>query len=405
MDAAHSLDQLAAIPDLQAAATAGAKAIGDVPRLEAARDLLTSQLAAARDRPTRHTVQPGDNLTRIADRYGLVWQTLQEWNGLPSTTIRPGQVLNLFAPSTTPIPVPTPVPTPATTTFGLDLGDLAGTPDEPIPEARKLADHRAMLGGGLQHVRVFLQTRALGPDLWASDQRLAALRPGDSCHVTTNLPIRQHQAAFRKMLDATPDHLRGRVLWGVRHEMEADLTTDTAVRGWLDDNQAMADTLDAADGYSPDGLVKTLLFFSQYADPQLKGSWPRFHGGQDFGMIGMDCYHLQARLNDVQNGKPAGTYTPPEILFGILVEIAKQTGRPVCAPEWGGTRANTDPTGEGRAKAIRDGGAFMRAHGIRHAAWWCAYGRSLNGVRLNHHLDVDGPNSPEVAAYKALIAA
>jgi hypothetical protein len=187
--------------------------------------------------------------------------------------------------------------------------------------------------------------------------------------------------------------------------MEAQLTTDAAVQGWLDDNQAMADVLDAADGYSPDDLIKTLLFFSQFGDPKLKGSWPKFHGGQQFGMMGMDCYHLQARLNNVVNGKPAGAYTPPEVLFGILVEIAAQTGLPVCAPEWGGTRANTDPTGEGRAKAITDGAAFAREHGIRHASWWCAYGRELGGVRLNHHLEVGGPASPEVAAYKALMAA
>jgi LysM repeat protein len=52
-----------------------------------------------------HTVWWGENLYRIALRYGTTWQTLMSINNLTSTWIYPGQVLCV---STTPTPTPTP---------------------------------------------------------------------------------------------------------------------------------------------------------------------------------------------------------------------------------------------------------------------------------------------------------
>ena len=49
-------------------------------------------------RPTTHRVRRGDNLTRIARRYGVTLRQLREWNGLRSETIRPGQRLRVVAP-------------------------------------------------------------------------------------------------------------------------------------------------------------------------------------------------------------------------------------------------------------------------------------------------------------------
>jgi len=43
-----------------------------------------------------HTVQPGENLFRIALRYGLSWMVVAEYNGLePPYTIYPGQVIRI----------------------------------------------------------------------------------------------------------------------------------------------------------------------------------------------------------------------------------------------------------------------------------------------------------------------
>lgn len=67
---------------------------GYVERIEAAgSDESTEAKAAA----ARHTVRPGDNLWRIANRYGTSVERLKAANGIRSTRIRPGQVLEIPA--------------------------------------------------------------------------------------------------------------------------------------------------------------------------------------------------------------------------------------------------------------------------------------------------------------------
>jgi LysM repeat protein len=44
---------------------------------------------------TKYQVQPGDNLHRIAQLYGVVPEDIRKWNGLRSTTIMAGQVLEI----------------------------------------------------------------------------------------------------------------------------------------------------------------------------------------------------------------------------------------------------------------------------------------------------------------------
>lgn len=308
-------------------------------------------------------------------------------------------------PAPTPDPTPPPAPTPTGPFFGVDISDLGFDAD--LTEKSKVEGHRSLLKAtSLGVVRTFAGSTPLGPGIW-NLERLQALTAADAVHITTNLAVRNNRAGMKAALDSTPDKFRsfpGQVQWGVRHEMEADLLTQTAIDSWLVDNQVLAEELDAAEGYTSDDLIKTLLFYSQHVD--FKGSWPKFHGGQNFGKMGMDCYHLQAQLNKTDSaGKPVGSYTTPAILFGYLKTIKEQTGRPICVPEWGGTLANTDPTGTGRAKAIQDGAAYMKELGVTHASWWCADGSKdpAGNVRKHHLEQVSGATSPEVTAFRALV--
>ncbi|MGE7688664.1 C40 family peptidase [Lysinibacillus sp. NPDC097214] len=61
-----------------------------------------------------YTVKSGDSLSKIANQYGVSYQTLMKWNNLSSSTIRVGQKLNLNTTSTSavkPKPITTPKPT------------------------------------------------------------------------------------------------------------------------------------------------------------------------------------------------------------------------------------------------------------------------------------------------------
>lgn len=81
---------------------------------------------------TSYRIQPGDNLGRIAKRYGVTVEQLKQWNGLTSDTIQAGKTLRVRPPdhmaqATPPPPNPEePQPAPATET--------APPPPEPPPE-------------------------------------------------------------------------------------------------------------------------------------------------------------------------------------------------------------------------------------------------------------------------------
>ncbi|MFF2177608.1 C40 family peptidase [Lysinibacillus sp. NPDC058147] len=62
-----------------------------------------------------YTVKSGDSLWKIANQYGVTYQTLMKWNNLSSSTIRVGQKLNLNTTSTISTPTPKPVAAPKPT--------------------------------------------------------------------------------------------------------------------------------------------------------------------------------------------------------------------------------------------------------------------------------------------------
>jgi LysM repeat protein len=59
-----------------------------------------------------YVVQPGDQLLRIARRFGITLSALKAANGLASDTLQPGQVLTIPGPTATPTPSRTPTALP-----------------------------------------------------------------------------------------------------------------------------------------------------------------------------------------------------------------------------------------------------------------------------------------------------
>ena len=282
---------------------------------------------------------------------------------------------------------------PTGTRFGIDLSNLTG--DKPLTEKQKVTAHRAA-GLRLTNVRVFAGSSVPS---W-SDERVQALDParGDSILVST---LSRDKAGLATWLRNTPDAWRGHVRLSHGHEREADILKSAnptaSLADWLAGCQEKAELLDAASsyGYSSDDLVKIMLWYSQVIDPKTKGSQERFHGGQDFGMWGMDCYHNAAWLN------VGDRYTTPAELFDPVITFARQAGRPVCVPEWGATLAKTDTHGTRRAQAITDGGAYLKAAGVVFANWWCGAG-SLDPTQPKGYRDFHLDGTPALAAYVAL---
>ena len=67
------------------------------PAAPVARPVAPVARPVAPSRPSSHTVRRGENLTGIAQRYGVSIANLREWNGLSSDVIRVGQRLRLRA--------------------------------------------------------------------------------------------------------------------------------------------------------------------------------------------------------------------------------------------------------------------------------------------------------------------
>lgn len=280
--------------------------------------------------------------------------------------------------------------------FSFDLSNLPGTPDAAIPDAKKLADKKAALGvKKATNVRVFFGTKVPRWD----DERIQALNPavGDTFILST---LTTDWAALTKFYKATPDAWRqGNYMSCYGHEREANLLTAAALKSWLDGNKRMTDVMVGANvGLTSDHFGKIGLYYSQEEDQRdTVPTREEMYGGQDWGFFGEDCYHPRARL-------ARGFYTAPERLFGPILDFATQIGRPTIIPEWGGERAKGDTDGTGRAKAIADGGTYLKArngqNGLRiiGANWWWG-GGIRDGQIVGHDL---GIGTPEVAAYKKL---
>lgn len=411
-----AVDQLVDAHNVQEAAW---RAATDAAAAKAAK--LEADLAAAQGRPATVVVDPGATMTAVAAKHGVTVDQVKAWNpDVVPTSMPVGSRLWLVdratVPTSEPAPQPAPEPEPQPPpipkpVFSLDFGDITGSPDEPVPESQKRADHVAMLGvDNVQHVRVFFGSAVPS---W-NTERLQALTEKDSVIIST---LSTDGAGLAKFLANTPDKFRqrhGQVGLAHGHEKDAELLAATnptaAIKAWLDGNRQKADLLVASDLDSDEfDLYKILLHYTQEHDTKLSNRRTRelFYGGQDFGTWGEDVYHFQTWLNQQDR------YESAEELFGPCIAFAESKDLPVMFAEWGGTRAKTDTTGVRRAQAIAEGGAFLIAENerlvakggrcrIKGANWWCAAGRVLDGVRLMHHLEVGGPASPEIPAFAEL---
>lgn len=87
---------------------------------------------------TSYRIQPGDNLGKIARRYGVTVEQLKEWNGLSSDLIQAGKTLRVRPPDRVAQGSPPPAPllsSPSRSQLG--DGQPEGSPSAPEMEGTK----------------------------------------------------------------------------------------------------------------------------------------------------------------------------------------------------------------------------------------------------------------------------
>jgi LysM repeat protein len=370
------------VSDLQAKADKLPGVQAELDKAKTRQTALENQtFALVANMPGLYAVKKGDTLWSIAQTYKTTVAKLKELNGLTSDTIEVAQVLKVPT-GVTPTPDPQPEPTTGTI-FSFDLSQL-GT-DAAIPETTKLANHKKLFAvDNVQNIREFYQ--GISTNMWNS-ARLKALGEKDSVLMSFK---QWDRAAFKATLAATPERLRkrpGQVKWCFWHEFEADWADAGGTQAWTDNYlkiyREMAEELDASqwDTQSRDDVVKIFLWYSQHVDARTKGKWKQFIGDQKFGYVGMDCYNYAAWLTK-------GRYSTPQELFDTLIAMGKETGLPICVPEWGGEVAANDPDGTKLAAAIKAQGEYAEKNGVKFMNWWCAAGsKDKAGNVRNHHID------------------
>ena len=91
----------------------------------------SSSSSTASKAPTTYTVKSGDTLSGIASKYNVTVDQIKAWNKLSSTTIVPGQKLTVSAPSSSTSSSSSSTSTPKTTTYTVQTGDtLSGIADK-----------------------------------------------------------------------------------------------------------------------------------------------------------------------------------------------------------------------------------------------------------------------------------
>jgi hypothetical protein len=351
--------------------------------LDVAQDRVAELEAALANQPKPkvHLVQPGETLTYIAALYGKTIAELSDWNDLDDPNeIMANDVLYLVDGYDEPDPVPE---LPDGPVFGLNVTG----PDTD--------GHRALLGGpsaDLKGIRMFFQP---GEAPHWNEVKSRGIRPSDEpwfsaktlTEATLRAWVRALPADYSAWLAANDKKLRF-TYW---HECEADIRTDAQIAAYL----ATYELIQKVFASEPNGKFfeawKILLRYSQDEDGSLKGSWPKYVGGQRIP-VGLDAYW---------SGWILDYWEPAELLKTILA-IHAQTGLRVCVPEVGGvtkftkkdgSRGRWDADGSKRAVAIRKLVDFVRAHPeIESINWWCG-----TGAAGDHHLD---PYPSNVAEWK-----
>jgi hypothetical protein len=198
----------------------------------------------------------------------------------------------------------------------------------------------------------------------------------------------RHDAALRRWFASTPPN--SDVYWTYFHEPEDDIERgDFTAEEFRD---AWRHLRKLADETRRPNLHATLVLMGWSTNPKSGREWTDYYpGGDVIDVIGWDNYNLSAR-----NGR----YADPEDIFGRVIEVSEEVGKPWGIAETGSLLVRGDD-GTARAEWLGRVGEYL----VERGAVWVTYFESTVGGDFRLHDEASRQVWAELVRQSALAAA
>lgn len=194
----------------------------------------------------------------------------------------------------------------------------------------------------------------------------------------------KYDAALRHFFKTAP---RNRAIyWSYYHEPEPDILAGKFTEAQYRD--AFKRIVTIAGRLCRANLYPTLILTGWTADPASGRDWRTYSPGDDYiSVLGWDPYNQAV-------GVPR-SYRSADAVFGDVVAVSAQAGKPWAITETGTARTKADPSGKGRAKWLTQIGNYLLDRGPLFVTYFQSRNRG----------DFELRDRPSVRAYRRLVSA
>lgn len=171
----------------------------------------------------------------------------------------------------------------------------------------------------------------------------------------------QHDAALLNWFNAAPSDQP--IYWTYFHEPEPKIAAGEFTAAQY--RAAWARIAKLADQACKPNMHATLILTGWTANPRSNRDWRDYYAGDSvIDVLGWDPY------NDATSQEGPKSYASPESIFGNVVEISKNAGKPFAIGETGTRLIPTDPNGTQRAEWLKDVARYLDNEGALFVAYW-----------------------------------
>ncbi|MER8025864.1 carbohydrate binding domain-containing protein [Glutamicibacter protophormiae] len=171
----------------------------------------------------------------------------------------------------------------------------------------------------------------------------------------------QHDAALLNWFKTAPSDQP--IYWTYFHEPEPKIASGQFTAAQY--RAAWKHIANLADKANKPNMHATLVLTGWTANPRSKRDWRDYYAGDSvIDVLGWDPY------NDASSVAGPTSYASPESVFGNVVAISKNAGKPFAVAETGTRLIPTDPNGTQRAAWLKDVARYLDGEGALFVAYW-----------------------------------